>query len=361
MTNPGSTSTTPPHPVGTSYAAPHVTATVALIQELGNRNTADVGGPHWSSGNHVEHEVSKAVLLNSADKLLGVHGSPRTVISKNDTGSYNWENSPAYTDDTQPLDIQFGAGHLNALRAVVQMGPGEWDGGEDIPYIGWDLGETGGVGTTLRYNFENDLATDEWVAITLTWDREVSKTGSDNTYAAGDIFTVGAGNGLSNLDLFLVPEGSNDFGPNALNTRRSVATEQNVEHIFAKVPATGSYDIVIRQVEGGPESELDFGLAWWYGNPFVPTITPGDFDEDGDVDGDDLDGWKSSFGTGSGADADGDGDSDGADFLAWQQNFGTTAAVPSAAAVPEPTTISAMLCGMAVVLMQSAVTRRRRG
>ena len=45
-----------------------------------------------------------------------------------------------------------------------------------------------------------------------------------------------------------------------------------------------------------------------------------DFDEDGDVDRDDLSKWESDFG-GPGSDADGDGDSDGADF------FGLAAAV----------------------------------
>jgi len=55
----------------------------------------------------------------------------------------------------------------------------------------------------------------------------------------------------------------------------------------------------------------------------------GDFESDGDVDGDDLDLWEIGYGTPSGAalsdgDADGDGDVDGSDFLAWQRNFGAT-------------------------------------
>jgi subtilisin family serine protease len=194
-----STSTTPPHPGGTSFAAPHVTGTVALIQEIGERNLTDIGGIHWT-GNHREHEVSKAVLLNSADKLEGVHGSARTVVSSDAFGNYTWEQSLAHTNDHQPLDIQFGAGHLNALRAVTQISAGEWDGSSDIPLIGWDFGETGGVGTTLRYTFEDELPADEWIAITLTWDREVFKTGGEDSFTPGDMFTVGQDNGLSNLN-----------------------------------------------------------------------------------------------------------------------------------------------------------------
>jgi len=66
-----------------------------------------------------------------------------------------------------------------------------------------------------------------------------------------------------------------------------------------------------------------------------------DFDNDGDVDGDDLAQWESDFG-GPGSDADDDGDSDGLDFLAWQQQFGSS--LPPAlqsltTSVPEPSTL----------------------
>ena len=55
--------------------------------------------------------------------------------------------------------------------------------------------------------------------------------------------------------------------------------------------------------------------------------TPGDFDNDLDVDRDDLFVWQAGFGIASGAqlghgDADGDFDVDGNDFLLWQNHFG---------------------------------------
>ncbi|NOZ40059.1 MAG: hypothetical protein GXP24_07525 [Planctomycetes bacterium] len=65
-----------------------------------------------------------------------------------------------------------------------------------------------------------------------------------------------------------------------------------------------------------------------------------DFDEDFDVDGDDLAQWEGDYGLNGNSDADGDGDSDGADFLTWQRQFGL--GVPSLASsqtVPEPSAI----------------------
>jgi hypothetical protein len=78
----------------------------------------------------------------------------------------------------------------------------------------------------------------------------------------------------------------------------------------------------------------------WYdglGYALVTTSTPGDFDGDGVVDGDDLVQWQGDFGVNGDSDADGDGDSDGADFLVWQRN--RIPASPAASAnttVPEP-------------------------
>jgi|GEM_PF-3649590 len=84
-----------------------------------------------------------------------------------------------------------------------------------------------------------------------------------------------------------------------------------------------------------------------------------DFDNDGDVDADDLADWQSSYGVDGGADADGDGDSDGQDFLAWQRSFGTDATLSSvtlsqddlallgiSTSVPEPSTTALLFVGL---------------
>ena len=71
-----------------------------------------------------------------------------------------------------------------------------------------------------------------------------------------------------------------------------------------------------------------------------------DFDEDGDVDDEDLESWESGYGIASGAahshgDANGDGAVNGRDFRTWQRQYGESVA-PSVVAnvpqhVPEPT------------------------
>lgn len=99
---------------GTSYAAPLAVGTVALLQEHAN---SQIPSTHWNAnGNARRHEVMKAVLMNSADKLLddgswtppggnqvpegGLLGMERTVYKKPQEGNPNptWFDSTAYDD-----------------------------------------------------------------------------------------------------------------------------------------------------------------------------------------------------------------------------------------------------------------------
>ena len=94
--------------------------------------------------------------------------------------------------------------------------------------------------------------------------------------------------------------------------------------------------------------DFEFIGAHGGSGPYTLSVTlsdipqPGDFDADGDVDGDDFLRWQASFGNDSGGDADFDGDTDGDDFLIWQSNFGSANGAAGSAAVPEPAGI--LLC-----------------
>jgi hypothetical protein len=88
---------------------------------------------------------------------------------------------------------------------------------------------------------------------------------------------------------------------------------------------------------------------------------PGDFDNDQDVDGDDLVIWKSQYGAVSnGADANEDGVTDGADFLIWQRQYTGSLgpATPVASAVPEPA--ASLAASPAVAFLIACASRRRR-
>lgn len=63
---------------GTSYAAPHVTGTVALLQQFADARIMPPTA-RWDADAR-QPEVMKAVLLNSADKIEGILGMERTVV-----------------------------------------------------------------------------------------------------------------------------------------------------------------------------------------------------------------------------------------------------------------------------------------
>jgi len=95
-----------------------------------------------------------------------------------------------------------------------------------------------------------------------------------------------------------------------------------------------------------------------------PTFLPADFDEDGNVDGEDLASWSANYGIGASAvksqgDADADSDVDGADFLVWQRELGMVAAQMTAANVPEPAARQLACCFVTAVAIH--VSRRRLG
>lgn len=142
---------------GTSFATPHVTGAVALLQQYTKKQMDPPISNSRFTTNSQRHEVMKAVLLNSADKLKNIHGSKRTVLDGN---NLDWTQSEAFNSQFVSLDDQMGAGHLNVGSALQQFTPGEYNPGT-VPLIGWDYGTIGSPGARQEYYFDQNLGADK--------------------------------------------------------------------------------------------------------------------------------------------------------------------------------------------------------
>lgn len=332
---------------GTSAAAPHVTPTVALLQQYTSKQMLlPTPNPRFGA-NSQKHEVMKAVMMNAADKLDGVHGSTRDVLSMN---GMNWLSSPAATDDTVPLDPFIGAGHLNAKRSVQQYKPGEYDPGM-VPPIAWDYHS---VGDTQEYVFNQQIGPG-YIAATLAWDRRVVKEGSasQTNYLEGDTFVPNdLADSLNNLDLYLLPAASNDLSQ---AIAKSISPVMSVEHIFFNITTMGNYKLIVKNnPDGGIGDTQNYALAWWFGNA-PPLFPPGDYNKNGSVGPEDYDVWRQNFGTAN-ADADGNGNGtvDAADYVVWRKNLAAGSGA-SLASVPEPSS----LLLLAAAMLFGSCTRKR--
>lgn len=241
---------------GTSFATPHVTATVALLQEFGDRQLR-TRQLNWSLDSR-RYEVMKAVMLNSADKVRDSGdrlrlGMSRTIIDKQ---NQDWIGSDAYREPKIPLDAQTGTGHLNAFRAYQQFSAGQWN--LSVPAIGWDY-RTVNANSAEDYVLKQSLKQGSFVALTLVWNRfvELNDTNKNAQFDVGESFRD---RGLNNLDLYLVDAKSN--AP-VSSTCTSISDVDSVEHIFCPVPKTGNYKIRVQFRQKVNEAVQPYALAWW--------------------------------------------------------------------------------------------------
>lgn len=255
---------------GTSFAAPHVTATIALLQEWVDRQIRS--DANWSLQAR-EPMLMKAVLLNSADKLADTGnglllGMSRTLY---DEGNRTWLESDAYRDPTRPLHVELGTGHLNASRALQQLQGGQWSVGTPVPAIGWsvstaesplppDLPRTQSANLSQDYVFAEPLQGGSYLSATLAWERLVVLNDA-NGNGVFDMSESFEDRGINNLDLYLLPADEDNL---ANSVWSSVSTVDSVEHIFTQIPTTGRYKLrVVYRQQVPDELAQDYALAWW--------------------------------------------------------------------------------------------------
>lgn len=253
---------------GTSFAAPHVTATVALLQEYGDRQLRDSCHPNLGCTNSTwgldsrRPEVMKAVLLNAADKIQdkgdGLNLSmTRTLLDKSNR---SWLESDAYRDRTIPLNAQMGTGHLNAFRAYQQFSPGQWSSNTPVPAIGWDYRTvTPSESAYQDYVLDQPLQAGSFVAATLVWNRlvELVDKNANNEFDVDESFRD---RGLNDLNLYLMRLEDDDVRQSIWSSESMV---DSVEHIFHQVPKTGRYKLRVQFNRQVNESAQPYALAWW--------------------------------------------------------------------------------------------------
>jgi hypothetical protein len=255
---------------GTSFATPHVVATLALLQEFGDRSirqaleSPNPQDSHWSLDAR-RQEVMKAVLMNSADKLADPGdgrylGMSRTVLNQR---NQTWLESDAHESTEIPLDAQIGTGHLNALRAYEQFSPGQWGADRAIPPIGWDYRAVG-IGSDdtpayRDYEFEAPLQGGSFVSVTLAWNRAVDllDRNENDQYDLGETFRD---RGLNNLDIHLMRADDNDISDSIWSSNSEV---DSVEHLFHEIPETGRYKIRVVYRDRINNVVQPYALAWW--------------------------------------------------------------------------------------------------
>lgn len=320
-----------------------------------------------------------AALSNAAAPalLLDTEGFEAPTFSTGDlVGQNGWVSAgsgsvSATIEDANPID---GAQSLRVDRGANSTGffasylGGVPDGGSNIIQIEWDmtyelLEQTdGSFGPFFGVQAFDDLTSPGNVL-------DIATLGVDAT--TSDILIADGASGHFKESGFVVTHDEPHHYDLVLNFNNSTYTAfvdgvkigqetfvNNSDQAPVATATTLTDADIVGRAAGG--DTMSMGLVS-HANFDNFTITQGiaaDFDDDDDVDGDDLTIWEGTFGATDAGDADGDGDSDGNDFITWQRQFGLTSPPAAAAAgVPEPST--AALAMLALVGLGAGCCRFR--
>ena len=301
------------------------TASAVLGQSAGSSGEADVAG-----------------VWNSGDLIVGNSGTGEVNVRKTFNRSNGQLRSGAASIAAQPgsAGTVNVFGYTTSITPVLHItGVARWGVAESLS-IGGSSAAPGGSGR-LAVGEYNDIFVGGdlriWPGGTLSLARERL------FFTDGKITVDGAARLGGALEVTLPPSSGLQIGDE-----------------FVILTAAGGVTGTFNTTSLTP---LGNGRAWivdYNPNSVVARVVVGssfaaaDFEQDEDVDRDDLARWRANYGTGTmrmQGNADGDLDVDGADFLTWQRQLGNAATM---ATVPEPAT------GLLLVSGTLAMFRRRR-
>jgi PEP-CTERM motif len=240
-----------------------------------------------------------------------------------DTGTFNLMGRLYVTPplvDTDP-GFQFGLSSYSVNAGGGQIV--EW--GSDLPFATEYI-----VVVSITSADDNPLTTNDGHSQLWVNPVNIGSTSIIDTMPHPDFFTPDPGTLGDRDDM------------SALALRGANAGNQNPQILVDEVAIGDDFEDVLAAVSEAPVADADF-------------------DNDGDVDGDDFLTWQANVGIGdenSEGDVNGDNVVDEVDLALWNSLFGTGAtSAPAAGAIPEPATLALAALSAAAVL---ALGRRRR-
>ena len=377
-----------------------VESEVAMLGQLagspGASGTVEVG-----DGNALANwNVAGSLYVGGSDTLAGGTG----LLNINSQGTVTvgdelkiWDDGTVVLDNetatlsagtltrTAGSQFDFLRGNLVLTGSGLDVNPAGQLGGSVSIVPGQTLSTTGGglvndgdlsvIGTTVSFtggpSVNNPGAEVNAINATLTFDGDLTNNGDVNLINStvnGNLINGGTGslamigsNSFSddlhsgaqdNLNVDISGPESGEFDSLTVGGEAALDGSLNVSLVSGFTPSAGdTFDILT--AAGGVDGTFAtenlptlLGDLQWFVNYDATSLTlvstwAADFNEDGNVNGDDLADWEAGYGSLDAAhiqgDADGDGDSDGTDFLIWQRQVGTVVTPVSAnRTVPEP-------------------------
>ena len=258
----------------TSEACAVVAASAAMLVEQSGLDIEDLPA-----------EVVKAIMMAAADHRGPSDGSGTPWGNNADSSGARRGRA------SEPLDPVMGAGQINVNRAHLVMGGGDQPGGADPA--------TAPAVTTAGWAFEDMAPGDDryWLveatghidtmSVLLTWNRTVADSFTSFTLADLDLELLRI-DPDSGIPMSLV--GDPGIPVFSEGTVRSVAVDDNVEHLYLKGLAPGRYLLQITRTDDDGQAEA--AIAWHMDDPVVDP----DLSHDGVVDVPDLLGLLTHWG-----------------------------------------------------------------